>query len=228
MPDISKIKLLSGNVYNIKDEEARRLIAQGISLVKVSNASDTPYGVTWDDDGTTITGTLVASADTKGKFYLVPAVTADNKDIFAEYVTVEGASSTYSWEKFGTTDIDLSSLGDLAYKDTASGNFTPQGSVSAPTVTVTPSSTTKYVASSADGGGSVSQGSPASCSMPVLSTTVENEVLEIGWTDGSFTPNTPTSVTLPTFASQDIVTGIQEASASAPTFTGTQSSVTVS
>ena len=44
----------------------------------------------------------------------------------------------------------------------------------------------------------------------------------------SFTANTPTAVTLPTFESQSVVTGIQGVTASQPAFTGTAKSVSVS
>ena len=278
-PSISRITLPSGTTYDIKDSIARQMISAGVSFIVCTAASNTPYGVTWDDDGTTITGTLVADEDTMGSFYLVPATNPSGKDIYAEYITVENASQ-YSWEKVGTTEVDLSNLGDLAYKDSASGNFTPSGtvsqptfsgnsltstgvftpsgsvstptftgtegsvsvsgtpsgsigvgsgaanytpagSVSAPTITVTPATETKYVAGSATGGGSVTPGSAASATMPVLTTTVSDEILTISWTAGSFTANTPTSVTLPSFSSQTIVSGITSATSSQPSFTGT-------
>lgn len=279
MADISKIILPSGSIYNIKDEVARQMASDGVSFTVCTDAASTPQGVTWDDHGTTITGTLVASTDTTGVFYLVPTTTAGGKDIFAEYVTVK-QGNVYSWEKIGTTDIDLSNLGDLAYKDSASGNYTPegtvsqptfsgesltstgsftpegtvsqptftgtsgsvsvsgtpsgaigvgsgtanytpQGSVAAPTITVTPSTASKYVADSATGGGTVTLGSAASCTLPVLETSVSNETLTLSWTGGSFTANVPTDVTLPSFTSQTIVSGISSATATAPAFTGT-------
>ena len=90
---ISQITLPDGHTYDIKDAYARQMIedlaAGSLAFVKVTDASDTPYGVTWDDSGTTITGTLVASADTKGKIYLVPATgISGRQDIHAEYVTI--------------------------------------------------------------------------------------------------------------------------------------------
>ena len=277
MADISKITLPSGTTYDIKDAVARQMASAGVSFTISTDAGSTPKDVEWSNGGTTITGTLVASASTTGVFYLVPATTSAGKDIYAEYVTVKNGNN-YSWEKIGTTDIDLSSLGDLAYKDTASGNYTPEGtvsqptfsgtastgaftpsgsvsqptftgsegtvnvsgtptgtisvgtgsanytpagSVSAPTITVTPSTATKYVAGSATGGGSVTAGSAASCTLPTLQTSVSDETLTLSWTDGSFTTNTPTAVTLPSFTSQTIVSGISSATSSQPSFTGT-------
>lgn len=278
MADISKITLPSGTTYNFKDEVARQAAAAGVSFVISTDAGSTPKDVQWESGGTTITGTLVASSSTSGAFYLVPATTPAGKDIYAEYVTIKNGND-YFWEKIGNTDIDLSALGDLAYKDNATGNYTPEGSVSqptfsgnsmtsegsftpsgtvsqptftgtegnvtvsgtpvgsisvgtgsanytpsgsvaAPTITVTPATATKYVASSASGGGLVTAGSAASCTLPVLETSVSNETLVLSWTDGSFTANTPTSVTLPTFSSQTIVSGITSATSSDPVFTG--------
>ena len=132
MADISKITLPSGTTYNIKDETARQMASAGVSFTVSTDAASTPKDVTWESGGTTITGTLVASSSTTGVFYLVPITTSGTKDVYAEYVTVS-SSNVYSWEKIGTTDIDLSSLGDLAYKDSASGNFKPEGTVSQPT-----------------------------------------------------------------------------------------------
>lgn len=50
-----------------------------------------------------------ASADTMGKIYLV-AHTHGSQDGYDEYITIESGSETktYSWEKIGNTDIDLS------------------------------------------------------------------------------------------------------------------------
>ncbi len=100
-------------------------------------------------------------------------------------------------------------------------NYTPAGTVSTPTITVTVNTATKYVAASASGGGAVTAGTKASCTLPELTTSVSNETLTFGWTAGSFTANTPTAVTLPTFSSQTIATGIKSATSSQPTFTGT-------
>lgn len=233
MPEISKITLPSGTSYDIKDATARSAIAKihTFDYIVCTQASDTPYGVTWDSGETTITGTLAAASTTMYKIYLVPQDNATG-DYFDEYITVNPSGTTYQWEKFGSTQIDIDNLGNLAYKDTASASYTPVGTVSQPTfsgssttstgtftptgsVTVTPSTTSKYVASSATGGGSVTAGT--ACTMPTY--TVSSEILTI--TGGS--ANTPTAVTLPSFAQQTIATGITSAS-----FSGTEGSVSVS
>jgi hypothetical protein len=124
MADISRIKLPSGNYYDIKDAVARQMIAGGISFVIAWNGSSTPVvanipaGVVVKYNGTNYTGTLAASADTIGKFYLIKSTTQiETLDVYDEYATMQPTSSTYAWEKIGDTSIDLSSLKALAYKD---------------------------------------------------------------------------------------------------------------
>lgn len=104
---------------------------------------------------------------------------------------------------------------------TGSANYTPEGSVSTPTITVVPSTTDKFVASSATGGGSVVDGVAPTCTLPTWTATVSNENLALGWSEGSFTPGSPTAVTLPSFTSQTIATGITSATSTQPTFSGT-------
>ena len=283
MPDtksyISQIQLPgSETTYWVKDTEARDAIASlnSFEYAVCTNAADTPQGVVWGDPE--VEGTLVASASTMNKIYLVPSVNG-TKDVYDEYITIKSGNN-YSWEMFGNTDVHLSDLGSLAFKNSASGsitpegtvsqptftgasmtstgsvsaagtvsqptftgssgnlsvsgtpggtigigegtaNYTPAGSVAAPTITVTPTSATKYVATSATAGGTVSAGTAASATMPTLSTSVSEEKLTLNWTEGSFTANTPTAVTLPTFESATVVSGIESASASAPAFSGT-------
>lgn len=239
MPDISQITLPSGTTYSIRDDEARRAILDGFNPVICTNAADTPKDVQWKSGSTTITGTLVASASTKGRLYCVPLdqSSAQTHNKYAEYMTVE-KSGLYTWEEWGTGEINLDNLGDLAYKDTAAGSFTPEGSVSKPNITVTKSESEKYVAESSTGGGSVvpgsvSPGSAAQCTFPQLTMAVTNRTLIFGWQAGSFVPNTPTGVTLPnvtmpTFAKQKFMTGATAALDAAPAFTGTPGQVNVS
>ena len=121
MPDISKLKLPSGNTYDIKDAVARQAIAGGVSFIVAWNGSSTPviadipYGVTVTYNSTDYTGTLDADDSQAGAFYLVKSSSVDN-DIYDEYVAV-GTTGSKSWEKLGSSSIDLSSLGALAYKD---------------------------------------------------------------------------------------------------------------
>lgn len=121
---VEVIKSDDGNDYGIYDYEARRAIESivgGLTFVKSTNAATTPQGVLWDNAGTAVTGTLIASANTVDKIYLVPFTPSEDKDVFAEYITVLDGT-TYSWEKLGDTEINFSDLGDLAWKDTVSLN----------------------------------------------------------------------------------------------------------
>ena len=130
MADISKFRLPSGNEYEIKDAVARQMISQGLSLKIVWTAAqyasttapaasvlaEIPAGVEvyYNNGGSHSTGTLAASADTVGQFYLVYSKTqAGNLDVFEEYATVIGGTQavpTYSWELIGDTQIDLSNV----------------------------------------------------------------------------------------------------------------------
>lgn len=133
MADISKIKLPSGNEYDIKDAVARQMISGGVSFnivwTQADYASSTtptaaklatiPAGATvgYNNGASTATGTLVADGDASSVnytpgFYLVYSQTQVGNDKFDEYVTIThaGDPATYSWEKIGDTQIDLSNI----------------------------------------------------------------------------------------------------------------------
>ena len=115
---ISSITLPSGSTYDIKDAEAREMIEalQGY----------TEYlGVTTTElvDGVTTSPVVVIAGE---------SVTAKKGDI----VTYESKEFVYNgtvWQEFG----DLSGLGDLAFKDTASADYTPEGTVTISVATST-------------------------------------------------------------------------------------------
>lgn len=185
MADISKIKLPSGNEYDIKDAVARQMIAGGVSFNIVWTSSDwsstevvsgklatIPAGVTvyYNSGANSAVGTLPASDDTLGKFYLIYSKTQSGTlDAFDEYVTV--GENTKTWEKIGDTLIDLSGLvTDVMLNkstDTVIGSdatFTvTQPTISLSTddsagtgkvqVATTASGTTKYIGATASGGG---------------------------------------------------------------------------
>ena len=117
-------------------------------------------------------------------------------------------------------------LGALAQKDRVQATYTPAGSVAAPAITVSPTTEAVYAAGSASGGGSVTPGTAAACTLPTLAANYDatNKKLTLAWTAGSFTANTPTGVTLPTFTSKRLMTGAT-ATASAPAFTGTEATI---
>ena len=144
MADISKITLPSGSTYDIKDAVARQQIAGGVTFLGVSSTAVTDGGT----EKPTIGGTV--TTPTNGDLVIYDG---------AEFIYTGTYGSGGVWAEFG----DLSTLGDLAYKDSASGTVAVPKTY---TTTVTPSTTSKYVASSATGGGSASKStvtvSPAS------------------------------------------------------------------
>lgn len=114
MPDISQITLPSGTTYDIKDAVARQAMS-----------SYTKYlGVT--------TTALAEDATTNPIVIGGESVTAPTGGI-ATYQKKEFIFNGTKWQEFG----DLSSLGALAYKSSASGSYTPAGTVSKPTFTGT-------------------------------------------------------------------------------------------
>ena len=240
-PTIWQVTLPTGSIYDIEDKVARQAAAKGTEMVPCTNAADTPEGVQWNKNGTLITGTLEASSATQSKFYLVPLDDEEDNNIFAEYITVvkeQGALTIYLWEMIGTTKIDLSMFGDLAYKDSATGAFTPNGSIAVNEANGTGTSYTPggtvYVNESTGSGTSytpegivgapsiskVTAGSTDSItpfgsagSLPELSMTVSNGNLAIAFNQGSL-PSGGTPVT--------VKTGDATYEASAPSFQGVE------
>lgn len=97
------------------------------------------------------------------------------------------------------------SLGALAYKNDATGSVTAAGTVSAPTINVSPSTTTLKAVNNAG-------------TLPSWSASVSSEILSFSWSAGALTTTT----------NKTVVTGIADATATAPVFSGTAVTVTVS
>ena len=104
MAELWKITLPSGNTYELKDKYARDLIAQLLNFNHYLGVTTTALV---EDD---TTNPIIISGES------VTAVAGD----------VVTLSSDNSEMMFGS----LSGLGLLAYKDSASGTYTPTGSVS--------------------------------------------------------------------------------------------------
>ena len=117
MADLKRIKLPSGTTYNIVDQGARDLIAAMEGGTAWLGVTTTPL-----TDGAT-TNPIVIDGQ---------SVTAKTGSMCA-YQSKEFVFNGTAWQEFG----DLSTLGSLAYKDAASGSYTPAGSVSKPTFTGT-------------------------------------------------------------------------------------------
>lgn len=229
-PILTQIELPSGSVYDIHDSRVDNL--NNWEYVVCTQASDTPQGVTWESGGTTITGTLVASADTMYKIYLVPDVNGTN-DIYDEYITVNPSGSTYKWELFGNTKLpDMTqyvknksghsgdTAGDLAYKDSVSASYTPAGTVTQPTFTGSSSTVAITSTESASGNyqpaGTVSQPTFSGSSLTSTGTytpagSVSAPTISLD-ADGATTIKNPTSKT--------VVTDMDVAAPSATTATG--------
>lgn len=133
---IAQITLPDNITYHIKDSEARQwieeIIAGGLSFIIAWDGASTPVvanipaGVTVTYNGTTYTGTLAASVNTKQNIYLVHSDrTSTARDVYEEYITVNfGSTATpsWGWEVLGNTDISLDVLGALAWKNTVTLN----------------------------------------------------------------------------------------------------------
>lgn len=226
-PEISQITLPSGSSYFLKDEGARALIAalNNWEYTVSTDAASTPYGIQWDDDGTIITGTLVASADTTYKIYLVPTSDDTGNDGFKEYITItKDDGTTYQWEMLGTIVApDLTNYmrkdeaGALAYKDTASGSGT---------VTVPKTFTTTTTVDTTDAK-SVSVTGTTAGSVSLTKGKVEIKTKSSG--TNSYTPEG--SVSIKTAGGTTNVTGIDSVgtlpSATMPTYTVSNEVLTI-
>lgn len=117
-------------------------------------------------------------------------------------------------------------LGALATKDRVQASYTPRGTISTLTAAVSLQTEQRYYPTSASGGGAVSPGIAATCTLPTLTATYngQNKELTLAWTAGSFVANTPTGVTLPTFSQKATTTGVG-ISISRPTFTGVSTTI---
>ena len=181
MAEISQITTVNGTTYDLKDTTARSMAAGAIQLIGASTIALT-YGATTNP--ITVDGSSYTAKNQDAVFY--------NQGEFV-------FDGTY-WHKFG----DMTGLGDLALKNSASGSYTPHGSVTAPEITITPSTDDVY--SITDVG-----------TLPSMTMTVSNENLTFGFAQG----------TLPTKGSKQTVLAGATASAAAPVFTGTTETITV-
>lgn len=197
MAYITKITLPNGVTYDIKDNEARALVAALSSALTFLGTTSTAI-----TDGSSVSSIMI------GDKSVTPA--AGNVVIYGESEFV-WSDTEGKWREFGSTG----SLKALAFKDSASGSYTPAGEVSAPDVTVEVNTAPVTPFGSA--------GELPSCTLPTMTATVSDETLTLGWTEGSFSAGTlPSAGTAVTVA-----TGIKSASASKPTFKGIAADITV-
>lgn len=137
MADISKITLPSGTTYDIKDAHARELIDEMSSYTDFLGVTTTALS-----DGATTNPIKINNADVTAK-----------KGNIVTYGSAEFIFNGTAWQAFG----DLSGLGSLAYKNSASGSTT----VAVPktyTTTVTPKAKDVSVSGTTTGSVSVTKG----------------------------------------------------------------------
>ena len=117
MAEISKITLLNGTTYDLKDKKAR----DDIAAIEAAIAG----GVTFMGE----TSTALTDGSTAKSIVINSATVTAVKGYLVVYNSKEFVFDGEKWIEMG----DLSLIGDLGWKDSASGNFTPTGSVSQPT-----------------------------------------------------------------------------------------------
>ena len=183
MADISKITLPSGTTYNIKDEVARRAQSGAMHWLGITTTALT-------DGATTTTITIDNETITVG---------ADDAGGVVGYDGKEFIWSGSVWQEFGSTG----SLGSLAFKNSASGSYTPQGTCTGTAVTL---ATTTVNSITAVG------------TLPDLSMSVNNETLTITFSQGS----------LPTKGGDTTVATGTVSAVTQPTFSGSPATIEVS
>ena len=243
---ISKVTL-GGVTYDLKDQNARERLTtlEGIVAggVQIKVVSELP----------------TASRDTVGKIYFI-AHTHGEKDIYDEYLTVIGGTEevpTYSWEKIGNTDIDLSGYAKNNHTHTVTSNvtaeqkkYTPAGNITLPSFSSTVTPSTDSVATVTNAGkaytmtdGGVSQAADTKSGFATEGITAsyteatETLVFAAAGTAqavtaaGAVTYTKPVlSGSLPTFGTKTVLTGATVATAADgdATFAGTEADITPS
>ena len=190
MADLSTITLPSGTTYNLKDAEARELIDALTSATSWLGVTTTAL-----TDGATTNPITVGGE----------SVTAAEGDI-ASYGSAEFIFNGSAWQEFG----DLSALGALAYKDSATGNITPAGTVSQPTFTGTKATLT--LNSTPDGTVEISTGSGTANYTPAGTVTQPTFTGSEMTATGTFTPtgnvSKPNVTVTPTTATVNSITDV--------------------
>ena len=196
-PTIWQLTTPNGTVYDIEDKIARQQASGGIVLRGATTTELT--------DGATTNPITI-----DGESY-----TAQNQDAVF-YGNKEFVFDGTSWHEFG----DMSGLGDLAMKDNASGSFTPAGSISVNAASgsgtsYTPEGTVSAPTISVSSAGATENITPfgSAGTLPELTMTVSNGNLTFGFSKGTL-PTAGTTVA--------VKTGDAAYSASAPAFTGTE------
>lgn len=225
MANIKKITLPSGTTYDLVDQGARDLIDELSAYTAYLGVTTTAL-----TDGATTNPIKINNEN----------VTAKTGNI-VNYGSAEFIFNGTAWQLFG----DLSGLGDLAFKDSATGSFTPHGSVtvttngtSNKTATVAPASSGSATYTPAGtvsqptftGSSLTSTGSfTPSGSVTVSTNATANKTATVSSTTGTatYTPagtvSTPTITVTPSTATVNSITAV----GTLPTFTATVANETL-
>lgn len=193
-PILMTITLPNGNTYDIVDQGARNLIKELMNIHEYLGVTTTPL-----TDGSTTNPIIIDGQSVTAEAGDVVTLNSDNSEMVYD--------SLGEWHIFGS----LSGLGTLAFKNSASGSFTPSGSISASftgsSTTSTGTFTPQGSVSSSGGTKTIKQFKTAG-SMPTY--TVSNGNLTIG------AGSVPTG--------EDVTVGDGSVSSS---FTGTEDNISV-
>ncbi len=225
MADISKITLPSGSVYDIKDAQARAdiesirsAVSGGVSFLGITTTALTDGAST---STITIDGNNISAINGGMVIY------GNDEFIYAE--------SDSKWHRMGPAG----EFKALAYKDSASGSYTPAGTVSKPTFTgsssavsitatnntsgnYTPAGTVSkptFTGSSMNSGGKFTP----SGSVTVSTNTTENKTATVSTTSGTATYTPAGTVSAPTITVTPNTTTVNSITAvgTLPSWSGT-------
>lgn len=215
-PTLYQIELPSGTTYDIKDAKARadiediqRAISGGVrfrgeTTTELTDGATTNPITINGNSYTAVSGDLVLYSNKEYLFDGSKWIEMGDLSVLGALAYKNSASASYTPAGTVTQPTFSGNAATVAITatDDSSGNYQPKGSVSAPTITLSSGGSTTTVNSITDVG-----------SLPTLTTTVSGEKLTIRWNAG----------TLPTKGADTTVkTGDGSYSASAPTFTGTK------
>lgn len=141
--DLSSIKI-DGAVFNLKDKAARADIAEIQEAIEGLDGSLESLAGIVKILGKTTTQ-IVDGSTTKNVLVDGETVEAISGDVVFVEKTIDNVTTCIEFLFDGTKWQELGPTGNLkqlAFKDAASGSYTPEGSVAAPEMTVTPETDT--------------------------------------------------------------------------------------
>lgn len=208
MAEISKITLLNGTTYDLKDKQAR----DDISAIQAAIAG----GVTFMGE----TSTALTDGSTTASIVINSATVTAVKGYLVVYQSKEFVFDGTKWIEMG----DLSLIGDLGWKDSASGNYTPTGSVSQPTFSGNElTSTGTFTAN-----GNVTLNTAASTSTGAVSYISAIGTKSFSGTAATIKPKVTAAGTVAISEGTGTANYTPAGSVSQPSFTGTAGNVSVS